>query len=348
MILFSVGLLSPFADWCDAAVAQLAMSLGPAELLGANRVEEFTRAVIGAGSPYLVVGSRMMGRLQQTLSETNRPFLLALDDPRRSVQHLVEDQGVEFAEAVRLAAWSCASAIACAGTGRALVLHGADAEQDPGGTIAAIADHFGIPIAKADARGLAERLLSNGTQLRASAHQAWRESLDRTQQAILAGAVDPYAPRFRGGELETITWERELFYVDGGSDKRVPASRPVDVTGVPRFLIFGPYISLPPGSWSATVALGFSKEAQEIAYVIDFVAGGATLTSVRVQPGGRRSVEIDLHFEIDAPLEEPIVLRIANERAAFDGRLALGNVTLSQHAHVRSEVQDYFDVVLSE
>jgi hypothetical protein len=41
---------------------------------------------------------------------------------------------------------------------------------------------------------------------------------------------------------------------------------------------------------------------------------------------------------IDETTEQPISLRISNERAAFEGRLVLGSVTLTLQAHRRPEI----------
>ena len=345
MILFSLGLPSAFADWCDGVVAELATTLGPIDVVAANRVEEFTRAAIASTSPYLVVASRRIGRLQRSLEEADRPFVIAVDEPRRAVHYLVADFGVDFWEATRLVASSCASAVACLGLPRALPLP-VDAAADPTAAVVAIARHLEIPVTESAAADLAGRLSSIGRLPRKEGYEGWWEGLSDRQRAIIAGAIDPYGERFAGGELGAITWERDLFLIDGDPEERAAASRPVDITGRPRFLIYGPYIALPPGPWSATIALGFSEGARENSYIVDVVAD-RPLANVRIEPGNQSSAEVDLHFSINEPLDDPIVIRIMNERAAFDGRLALGYAAVSRHPYLRPEIQDYFDSVFA-
>jgi hypothetical protein len=120
----------------------------------------------------------------------------------------------------------------------------------------------------------------------------------------------------------------------------------VDITGRIRFLVYGPFINLPPGSWSARVVLGFSPEAAGMAYVVEVFAG-TRLTHIRVEPGNEDVAEVNLHFSIDAYVDHAVQIRIYNERAAFDGRLALGYVTMTPHANVSSDTRDYLTTVLS-
>lgn len=348
MLFFSVGLPSRFAEWCDAVVAQLVQSLGPTEFIGANTVGELAQSVIASQSPYLVVSSRLIGGLQKPLRQADRPFILALDDPRRALRSLVLDQGLDFLEATRLVGRSCASMASCASMPGALVLHGDSDAAGAVATVLSIARHFDLPTTEGEAADIAASLAEQGISPRDDGGEAWWQALQEGQRSIVTGALSPYDSRFRGGELGPITWERDLFFVSERAGARNAASRPVDVTGGPRLLIYGPYITLPPGSWSATVALGFSKEATETGYLVDFFAG-ALLGEVKVQPGTDRSVEIDLNFSIAEPQDEPIVVRISNERAVFDGRLALGYVTVSPHAQrLRPETRTYFDAALSE
>ncbi len=104
-----------------------------------------------------------------------------------------------------------------------------------------------------------------------SADSMWWDSLAEPEQALVNGALGAYVDYFTGGDLTSITWERDLFFI--GDQPKVRATRPIDVTGRARCLIYGPYIMLPPGSWSASILLGFSKEAAELGYVVEVVAG---------------------------------------------------------------------------
>src|SRR6185312_15443426 len=107
--------------------------------------------------------------------------------------------------------------------------------------------------------------------------------LDERSQVLANGALEAYVSHFSArNHLGPIIWHRELFSVhrDAPEDLAPSASQPVDVTGRPRLLISGPSFSLPPGRWSAHIALGFSKEAAEIGYLVEVFAG-RQLTQIR-------------------------------------------------------------------
>jgi hypothetical protein len=214
-------------------------------------------------------------------------------------------------------------------------------------TAKAIARHLELGLSEAQVAGIADELMNEGAVYPQTEDDAWWDGLETSEQALVKGALEAYAHHFTGSDFGTITWERELFYIvdEPHRDAYPPATRPVDVTGSPRPLVFGPYISLPCGSWSTMVALGFSHEAAEMSYLVEIFAG-YQLTHVRIVPGSKRFVEVSLEFVVDAALNQPIQVRVWNERAAFDGRLALGHVTVTPHTTMRPETSNYFATAL--
>lgn len=350
MMFFSVGLLSPFGEWCDAITRRLVeQALGPAEVIAADTIEQFTLAAIRTQSPYLIVGSRqMVGRLWAVLAQANKPSIVAVDDACLALENLVVRKGLELAEAIRALARSYASAVSCAPIMRALQLRGDLPGADPIPMASAIARHFELDISDADVSHIVNSLIHEHKLWPSPAiHQSWWGRLDNSWRAIFTGAVGSYIECFAGRGLGPITWERELFFIDDeqSGERPQPASRPVDITGRPRFVVYGPNISLPPGSWTATVALGFSEEAAEMSYLVEVCAHGQ-LAQMRIDPIGQRFVEANLNFSIDEP--QLLQVRVWNERAAFGGRLALGHVSMTPHGHMRPETRNYLATVLVE
>jgi hypothetical protein len=144
---------------------------------------------------------------------------------------------------------------------------------------------------------------------------------------VANGALEAYLEHFAGGELGPITWRRELFVIGDQPNER--AVRPIDVTGRARCLLYGPSIILPPGAWTASIVLGFSKEAAELDYVLEIVAG-TNLSRTNLHPGAEGVFETRLAFSVPEATDYPIEIRLSNQRAAFDGRLALGHVDLAR------------------
>ena len=179
---------------------------------------------------------------------------MALGDVRSALWDLLQRPGYDIALATREIASSCAAMLSLTKAPGALLLPGIHGE-DPVNLASAIASHFGFAVAPRNLAAIAASV----TDLDAGPMQepAWIDGLSDHEQAIVSGALQPYVSYFAGGELEPIVWEADLFFAN---EERLPAIGPIDITGLGRILVFGPYINLPPGPWSATIVVGFSAE----------------------------------------------------------------------------------------
>jgi hypothetical protein len=351
MILFSVGLPGRFAEWCDAVISRLAeRALGPVEVVSLNTLEELALVMIRTGASHFVVCSRQPGGgIQAALTQAARRFIVVLDEPRAALRDLATRPGFDLVAATRAVASSCASLLSCAASPEALVLSGAKYGREQAVTATVIARHLGLDVAPGEIEAIIAELQDDGIVPLPADDGGWWDSLEEPQQALVNGALGAYVDYFAGGGLGKITWERDLFFIseEPATQQPMPATRPVDITGRIRFLVYGPFINLPPGSWSASVIMGFSPEAAGMTYIVEVFAG-SQLTHARVEPGNERIFEANLHFSIDAAIDHPIQIRIHNERPAFDGRLAVGYVTMTPQASVRGDARAYLATVLSE
>ena len=335
MILFSVGLPNRFAEWCDAVTARLAQ-----HSFGA--IEDVAVATIRTSAPYVIAVSRQpVVRLQSEIVQSNRPFLLALGDPRASVRHLVEQAGYGIAEATRAVSSSCAAMLTLTTAPRALVLSSAEAAA-PLATATAIAEHLGVPVSAEAIADIVGELGALGTAPDQEEGSAWLAGLEARDQAIIGGALQSYVSYFSSrSNLDPLVWERELFFIyeDPPTGNLIPATRPVDITGRARVLLYGPGVNLPPGAWSANVVLGYSPEVIGRSFTVDVFAG-RQLTATRVEPLTGQVIEANLHFTVDSTLDQRIEIRVLSDRAAFDGRLALGHATLTRQSGISDDTQE--------
>lgn len=343
MILFSIGVPSRFTEWCDALIGRLAeCSFGSVECIALNTIEELAAAVLKTRASHIVACSRRpVVRLQTEIIEAKRPFLVAIGDPCTALRNLAESYDV--VEATRAVASSCAAMLALATAAGALVVSGGEA-ANPVEVAAAIADHFELSTSRSEIATIVSELYEAGITPDQVEDSAWWNALSDRQRAIVNGALLPYRP---AADLKSLVWEPELFFIDHDppTPTPVPAAGHVDITGRARFLVYGPYIDLPPGSWSATVVLGFSAEAAGMSFMVEAFAG-RQLCCTRVEPSVEQIIEADLQFVIDNSIDQPLQIRIANERAAFDGRLALGLVTVAPKSAINSEIRDRLAAVL--
>jgi hypothetical protein len=195
------------------------------------------------------------------------------------------------------------------------------AEGSGPGSVQAIASHFGVECSEDEARAIHEAALP---QL-AETETARALEFSRDEEVAVAGAVDGLNGILVDGRFERIAATRH-FFTYAGSGK--PPLDQVDATGRNQLLLFGPYISLPPGDWTARCVYGFSEGLVGTPMSIDvvhFLGGFHELarTSFTVTSSGRLDVNVRfLHTEPSALLE----VRLFVDRAVFDGTVSFGFV----------------------
>jgi hypothetical protein len=331
MVFFCIGLPSALVEWCDAVIARLAQcSIGFADVASANTLEELGLVLLKSRASHFVIASRLPNDvLRRAIVENSNRFVVALDDPRAAFRNLVARHGLDPITATRAVAGSCACLLDYFGGDEALVLQAERDGRNPVGTAEAIARHFGLDLNPAEIAQTVEALAEIGINPISNEIDDWWECLEDADREVATGALEGYIDHFAGRGLGKITWARDLFFI--GDDPSQPANRSIDITGRIRNLLFGPYIILPPGSWVATVVLGLSKEAEEMTYGIEFIAGPRCVSLCRttIKPDGDPVLQATVVFTVERSTDQPISLRISNERATFEGRLVLGAVTLT-------------------
>jgi hypothetical protein len=340
MIFFSVGLPSRFAELCDTLILGLAeRSLGSVTISKINTIDDVARVAISTDAAHVVAVARQpVVRLQTEVVRTGRPFLVTLGAVDLALRELLQRPGYDLAVATRELASSCAAMLSLAAAPGALVLP--SGSSDLTALAASIARHFGFALSPGEIEAVAASVESPA-EVEETAESSWFDQLSAHEQAIVNGALQPYVKYFAGGaELDPIVWEPDLFFtIEGAAEGPwIPLKGPVDVTGRARFLIFGPYINLPPGPWSVTAVIGFSAETAGLSFVIE-IAAGTQLSYARVQPTGEQVIETDVQFTIDDSATQAVEVRLVSERAAFDGRVVLGHVRFVPRAGVRNETQ---------
>ncbi|GEM_PF-702658 len=325
MLYVIVGLPGRFTSWCDAVAARLAGDgHGPAAIIVANTIDELAINAIRAGVSHGVVACRLpAGRLRSALHDAGRNFVVAVDDPRIALSDLVVDEQMELAAATQLVASSCAALASYVRVSGALTLCGAG--DDPIATARALAAHLGIAIGEAELARIVDDLAAAGVIPRAPDSVAAWHAFDAEQHGLVEDALACYVNFFEGGKLSQIIWRRDLFFLDDSLGER--ATRIIDITGRARCLAHGPDIMLAPGAWVMQAKLLFSRDACEHEFLVELSAGHE-LGSCIVRPEREGGGEVNFPFTIDEAGNQPIRLRLSNQRAAFDGAAAVDVIFL--------------------
>lgn len=268
-----------------------------------------------------------------TLGHVLRPFVIALDDPRRVALQMMQLFGHDIRSAIRLVGTSCAcltGTIGIAGgikvtpssSSREIAvklapLWGFDPSDDRAlERITAVIDRRRKPLDESgnedDIRAILRQALAPQDAL------AIEAALTGYHSSLLAGSTGP-----------VIATQQTFFSVD---PLGVPLTGNIDATGRARCLAYGPYFSIPVGAWTLRMILAFSPDLTDVPFTVDIIrshrrtqveAGRVTFSAVT----GRYVAQIAFsHPEPDALLE----FRLFLDRPVFDGRVSLGYAELTR------------------
>jgi len=328
MLYFVIGLPGRFTEWCDAASAEIARrALGPTELVRADTLEEISLWMMRTGASRGVVASRQPGgRLRSALVEAGRTFLVVVEDPRTALAEAVRGISNDVAAAVQLVASSCAGITRYVSSPGALALFRDRDGSNPLTAVRSIAHHLTLDVSDADIVEIVDDLAAAGLTFEPSDGAARWEELGAEERRVVGGAVGPFVSYLTTGNLPPINWERELFFLGDRPTER--AAGIIDVTGRARCLLDGPHIMLPPGSWSLSLKLLFSRETTEHDFLLEVVADRQVASRI-IRPQAEGAFEVNLAFALEATTDHPIAIRLSTQRAAFDGTVAVVGASLT-------------------
>jgi hypothetical protein len=331
MWFFVFGLPGAFAQWCDTVTAELTRrAFGASGLIHANSLEQFAVCAITTGASQGVVSSRRpSGGLRTALVANGRNFVVALEDPRMALIDLVLGQGIGLADATRALASGCAALSGFGSAPGALILHSDRDWPQPAATVAAIAHHLQIAVTDSEIGDLAANLAAGDAAQPRHGAVAWWSGLADSDRDMVTGALAPFIEHQANGELPSITWTRDLFFIGDRPNER--ATAPLDITGRARCLLRGPDIMLPPGSWSLSLTMRFSREAAEHEFLVE-ICTDHPLASGTIRPQQEGSAEVAVDFALGDSAEYPVAIRVCSLRAAFDGAITVVGATLLRAA----------------
>jgi hypothetical protein len=300
-----LGYRTTFRAWCEALIAKLAEHASGSLLCSsAGSSEELLQAMIEHPSQHILVSCREPGScLHRIVGAANGQCVVVLADPRACVAELTAGHGSYLIEIVRGVANSCATLTFYLSIPGALVLRPEDHSSIPSPR-RRIADHLQLPSADEDILAVLDTV--SPLDPNALVTVAWENRYNASELSLINGALAAFAEYFTGAPLGNLVWAPKLFIV-GDTHQRL--NGPIDITGRGRCLIYGPYIRLPPGRWTANVAVDCAELGGDKDFRVDVAA------------------TVKLH-EVSINVVDQGGVRVSTNRAAFEGWLALDAVTL--------------------
>lgn len=140
--------------------------------------------------------------------------------------------------------------------------------------------------------------------------------LEAVQAAV--ALLDPAHPQ--------AIWSPDLFNYDS---RIVPGGTrgQLDLTGRPRFMITGPYITMPAGRWRATYRLTFDAKGSRPRFRVDWGAQTDFL-SEEFSPGRPGIFEIVQEYDWAQPA--PCELRVVVMEGVFEGRMTFSGARIER------------------
>ena len=290
MLMFLLGLPNQFTQWCEALIVKLAeRTSGSLLSFSAGSSEELLQAIIERPSQRIFVSQQQPGSwLHRTLAAANGRCIVALADPRACVAELAAGSGSNLIDIVRGVANSCATLTSYLSLPGALVPRAEEHALDALATARRIADHLQLPPADEDIF----KALDTAPPLdpAAVATATWGDRFDASELVLINGTLAGYAEYFDGGSLGDLVWAPNLFIV-GDTHQRL--NNPIDITGRGRCLIYGPYIRLPPGRWTADVTMACVQLGGSKDFTVD-VATTIKLTEILINVVDQGEVQTGL------------------------------------------------------
>lgn len=355
MLLFSIGLPGRFAEWCDSTIARLAADRADdvlvtqypltAELFRYDRpaplLDQVALSLIGSNARHLVMAVRQPDlSLRTALSQANARFVVSLEAPRKVAADLLSDTGADAKMVARAVANACAATMQFPQLPGALVLRPDEVEPNVAGAVRRIAGHLKLP-ANDDAVARAVAAFPRKRAAFSVGEDDWPDTIPEEARGMLRGPLSGYDQFLAGRGLGQLTWNRDLFVA---VDPDRQATDILELEGGARILVYGPYIRLPPGSWTAQVYIGLSPEAAGHTLLIDVYAGGE-LAAASLQPAAGGIFVTEVSFALDEACEHPVEVRVVVTQHDAKGRLAFGRVVLQPRAMRRpdaiAELEDF-------
>lgn len=117
-------------------------------------------------------------------------------------------------------------------------------------------------------------------------------------------------------------WPRELFC---HVDRHHPCPAVIDLTGLARIIVFGPFIVLPPGRWRAAVEFELCAEAATRSFLVEFGPYDRR-RAITYQPAAAGLQVASADCDLVRPWE--VEIRLAVTRPTFHGELRFHGATI--------------------
>ncbi len=297
------------------------------------------------GKPVLITSDQPDTALSYLLTTSGFPMLAFFDDPATAVADARRSHGLELPEAIRFCSRYFSCLAGCAGSDNITVFGGqfyqATLSEAVDAVCMAVLGEINETVTPHAIQRLAslEGLAADATveeavrrRLHGDARPALPDApLDATSRSLVDWFVADYGPMLTGVEND-IEWRREIFCTGQNGET---AETEVKLLGGRRFVVWGPYLSLPVGAWRACVQFEVADNLSGNELEADVFAPNSQLLLAKCVA----KLPVLGHFQfalefLNADPGAPLEFRIFLLKGAIEGHFVLRRVKLEPIAGV--------------
>lgn len=334
MINAILGLPGPLTNWCREVVTLLLEATGAdvdKSHMGGTLEELGERVLTSQAEHHVFSVCRPDKGLAAVLRKTQKPILFAVSDPRRATLHLINGSKLDPLTAIRTLSGDCSCLVTMVGHNNLIPITFDAVLTNPFGEASRIAQAYSLTPSQKVLEAIVERCIpihqsmteaENGGTIPSEILKTTLSAEDIRAVEFLLGGLER---QIYGQTDAPLIATKELFL--NGDAPHDPVNAPLDMTGRSKYVVFGPFIHIPPGAWMLRFIMSFSEEAIGIPCVVDVGATDKlgfrelTRTHVIISTAGR--MDVSLAFQLEDPLAS-LQVRLMTEKPVFDGRMAVG------------------------
>lgn len=323
MLILVLALPSDNAVWAASTIRTIAQhALGPLDYFHLSTVDQLREDWKSRCSDHvMLVADCPDAEIAEVLCRSAAPKILLANDPVSVVDHLRASRGEERAAAIRTAS-------AAFSTLHDLIVRSANLMTVPS------------PSLRSPARFMEQVVEFLGLSLSAEQHSQILAAIrpdavpgatsisiltepadaDGRDAAVLTEALKPFHSVFDADTADEFIWPPGLFFV--ADPLGHPLEGSIDLTGPARSFLYGPYLHLPAGDWTAIARFAVSRNFSGNRLLAEIVAGRRILATAAAPLPPAGAFDFPVPFTVAEP-RDPLQMRFSILEGAIEGAFDL-------------------------
>lgn len=336
MLIAAFGPASAFIRWCLNALNSIStVTLGEFDYISVNTMEDFKTAIAGRSSRHVLLYTNSPDQgLIEAFEKSKIPFLALEEDPADITSFIMRERQLDWKPAARLASLTFATTADLFTSPYALRIARHN-RVSVGNFIEQVAEHLGLELHEDQFEELLRGLAPNGTatscvedlileQIPHAMPIGQRPEISETDRPILDMLISSMRYDKDGKIPEHFSWPAELFIGKDGGNHLL--RQPIDMTGPPRLLLYGPYLHIPFGVWEIILTLKIDENFSGNSVDIDiFHQRVLKMETFKLPASGVMALKAKFSIEES---RHPVEIRMILREGAIEGKIQIADVNI--------------------